>query len=367
MATRSSQTSNPGSLTVATRFGRKAVKYGVIALVVMIVGRMLLTAAVQFWRAINPPPPPPPTVGFGSLPPLAFPEQSEDELPKSYRLETGLGNRLPELDTDRAKVFLMPKTPPSLLADQEVKRIAATYGFIFEPQLLTSRTYRWTKTGSLDSSLEMDLYTKNFTLESNYLSKPELITNANRLPEEFEAVRRVKSFLSRTDLLPSDVATSPGEVVFLKSLGGQLEEAFSLSDADFLQINLDRTPVDGLYEMYSPEPDKGVISAILTGVLSGQDSVVELEYHYRPIAYDQVETYPVRTTRTAWQALQAGEGFVASKGSGDEAVVRQVTLGFYEDWFNEQEYLQPIYVFSGDDNFVGYVPAVDPSYISPNQ
>lgn len=347
---------------MATRLGRQAVKYGLIALVVMIVGRMLLSAVVAFWRALNPPPPPPPTVGFGVLPKLVFPQQTET--PKSYKLETGLGNRLPELKVNQAKVFLMPKSVPSLLADQQVKRIAAQYGFIFEPEFLNDRTYRWTKTGSLNASLEIDLQTKNFTLETNYLSRPELVTGANKLPEEFEAVRRVKSFLDKADLLPEDVATSSGQVVFLKSLGGQLEPAVSLSDADFLQINLDRTLIDGKYKLYSPDPSKGVISAVLSGVLSGQDSIVAVEDHWRFADYAQVETYPIRTARSAWQTLQSGQGFVARKGTSDEAVVRDVSMGYYEDWQTEQPYLQPIYVFTGDNNFVGYVQAIDPTYVS---
>jgi hypothetical protein len=261
----------------------------------------------------------------------------------------------------------MPQSPPNLLADQEVKQIAATYGFIFEPELLGNRRYRWTKTGSLNSSLEVNLDNKNFVLETNYQAKPELITNTNRLPEEFEAVRRVKSFLDRADLLPVDIATSAGEVIFLKSLAGELETAFSLSDADFLKINLDRGAVDKVYEMYSPESEKGLVTAIISGVLSGQDSIVALEYHYRPVDYTQVETYPLRSVKSAWQVLQAGEGFIASSNDGEEAVVREVTLGYYEDWFNNQDYLQPIYVFSGDNNFVGYVSAIDPKYISQTE
>jgi hypothetical protein len=363
MAARSRQPIQP-NLTGATHMGRLAVKYGLIALVVMIVGRMLLGAAVSFWRAINPPPLPPPTVGFGLLPKLLFPEQAEGDRPKSYKLETGLGSRLPEPAVDRAKVFLMPRSVPNLLADQEVKQIAATYGFIFQPEILNKNSYRWTKTGALNSSLEMDLPTKRFSLTSNYLSKPELVTGTNRLPEEFEAVRRVKTYLDRADLLPVDVATSAGEVVFLKSLGGQLEPAVSLSDADFLRINLDRGPVDGEFKMYGPDPEIGVISAVLSGVLSGQDSIVELEYHHRLADYLQVETYPLRNARSAWQVLQAGEGYVARRGSDEQAVVRTVDLGYFEDWANEQEYLQPIYVFSGDNGFVGYVQAIDPQYIS---
>lgn len=362
MATRSSPPT--ASLTLATKMGRQAVKYGLIALVVMIVGRMLLSAAISFWRALNPPPPPAPTAGFGALPKINFPTQTAEQRPKNYRLETGLGNRLPELELDQAKVFLMPKSAPSLLADQEVKKIAANYGFIFQPELLNSRTYRWTKTGALNSSLEIDLPTKNFSLKSNYLARPELITGNNRLPEEFEAVRRVKNFLDRADLLAEDIATSAGEVVFLKSAGSELTEAFSLSDADFLRINLDRGPVDGEYSLFNPDPNKGVISGVMSGVLSGQDSIVELDYHYRSVDYTQVETYALRTARSAWQVLQAGEGYIARAKNLEQAVVRSVELGYYEDWNSDQEYLQPIYVFKGDEDFVGYVQAVDPRYIN---
>lgn len=351
------------TLTSATHVGRLFVKYGSITLVTLMVGRMLLVAGVAYWKATHPEPPPPPTVGFGVLPPIPFPKQKETDRPKTYRLETGLGSRLPELDLDRAKVFLQPKSIPSLLADKEVKSIAAIYGFIFEPELLDSRTYRWTKTGQLDATLEIDVQNKNFLYKTNYLSKPELIVSTGKAPEEYEAVRRLKSFLDRTDLLSQDLATSEGKVRFLKSLGGELEEAFSLSDADFVQVNLDRPVVDEQFKMYNPDPKKGVITAIMSGVLSGQESIVDLEYHYRPIDETQVETYPVRSAKSAWQVLQSGEGYVADKGKTDEAVVREVTLGYYEDWEFEQEYLQPIYVFTGDNNFVGYVPAVDPAYL----
>jgi len=353
------------NLTSATRAGRLFVKYGTIALVVMMVGRMLLTAFVTYWKATHPSPPPPPTAGFGVLPSIEFPLQVEDDRPTSYKLETGLGNRLPEFDIDRAKVFLIPQVIPSLLADQEIKKIAATYGFIFEPQLLNTRTYRWTKTGTLDASLEIDIQDKTFLYKTNYLSKPELIVSTGKTPEEYEAVRRVKSFLDRAELLPDDIATSSGEVIFLKSLGGgELDEAFSLSDADFIQVNLDRTIVDEKYEMYNPDPKKGVVTAIISGVLSGQQSIVDLEYHHRPIDYTQIETYPVRTAKSAWQVLQSGGGYVASKGKSEEATIRDVTIGYYEDWENEQEYLQPTYVFTGDNGFVGYSPAINPQYLN---
>jgi hypothetical protein len=42
-----------------------------------------------------------------------------------------------------------------------------------------------------------------------------------------------------------------------------------------------------------------------------------------------------------------------------------VFLGYYDD-FAEQEYLQPIYVFVGDDNFLGYVSAIEAGYYLEN-
>jgi len=252
---------------------------------------------------------------------------------------------------DRAKVFFMPKSAPSLLADEAVKKVASSYGFIFEPEVLDTRTYRWTKSQPIEMNIKIDIQNNNFSMKSDYLSRPELLSN-NNLPENFEAVSRVKSFLSGADLLSRDIATSSGKVTYLKSLGGELSEAFSLSDADFVQVDLNRTPIDGKYELVSPDGKRGVVSAIITGALSNNASIVEVEYHHKAVDYSQVETYPLRTVDSAWKILQAGEGFVVNKGENDNALIRQVELAYYDDW-REQTFLQPIYVFIGDDDREG--------------
>jgi len=37
-------------------------------------------------------------------------------------------------------------------------------------------------------------------------------------------------------------------------------------------------------------------------------------------------------------------------------------LGYFDD-FQFQPYLQPIYVFAGDDDFLGYVPAISSEFV----
>lgn len=347
------------NLTQATHIARLTVKYGGIGLVFLMVGRILLTSFIGFWNAVHPAPPPPPTMGFGSLPLLLFPSQTSDDKPASYSLETASGT-LPSFG-DRAKVFLMIHSTPSLLADQKAREIAAAYGFVFEPESVDATTYRWKKSQPLAMTLEMNIFNQHFTLSSDYLSRPELIANPN-LPDDFQAVTQLKNMLSQADLLPADVATSSGKITYRKSLGGELGEAVSLSDADYLEVDLDRTPIDDLLPMMGPDGKKGAIHAVITGALKNTESVVEMEYNYQAIDYSQIETYPIRTSQEAWKLLQSGEGYVAQKGDGDAAVIRDVTLAYYES-HDEQDYLQPIYVFHGDGGFLGYVPAVSPTTI----
>jgi len=105
-----------------------------------------------------------------------------------------------------------------------------------------------------------------------------------------------------------------------------------------------------------------VISAIISGAFTGNNSIVEIDYYYHEVDYLTFETYPLRGVKSAWKLVQAGEGFVASGQNLDRAVVRSVELAYFDD-FEYQAFLQPIYVFKGDDGFIAYVSAVHPNYI----
>ncbi len=347
------------TLTNITKMGREVVKYFLVGLVVLMAGRVLLRALINLYKTLNPEPPPPPTVGFGRLPAIQFPSQENTDKPTSYKLETANG-KLPYFG-DRAKVFFMPQSSPSLLSDQRAKKIAATYDFVFQPDVLDERTYRWARSTPLETSLQMDIQNYNFVLSTDYLTRSELIVNVLP-PNQKAAVRQVKQFLEKADLLAKDVATASAATTYLKSLGSGLEPAVSVSDADFIRVDLNRVPIDDEYFMYTTGGYKGIISVILTGVLEGHSSIVELEYHYHPVDITQVETYPLKSPKIAWQTLQAGEAYVVDKGDRDEAVIRNIYLGYF-DSYEEQEYLQAIYVFEGDGGFLAYISAIDSQFI----
>jgi hypothetical protein len=353
------QTTQAGpNLTNVASVGRQFIKIGGAAIILMIVGRTLFTAFNNYWTASHPPAPPPPTVGFGKLPSIEFPTQLAEDKPTAYRLETATGTT-PNFG-DRAKVFLKIKSAPSLLDDEKARNVAADLGFVFQPEVLDSRTYRWSKSQPLEATLEVDSQNLDINLTTDYLNRPELVANPE-ITGESVAVARVRALLSKVELLPGDVATSPATTKLLKLTGGELQPAVALSEAQFIEVDINRNPIDNI-PMYTPQGQTGLIHAIVSGGLRNNDSVVDLQSRHQTIDYSQVHTYPLRTSQDAWRLLQAGEGFIVNKGTTNQAVIREVTLGYY-DAFEEQDYLQPVYVFSGDGGFLGYVPAISPQLI----
>jgi len=343
------------NLTEVAYISRQVIKYGAVLLVTLMVGRFSITAFATYWKATHPPAPPPPTVGFGLLPTIPFPQQQDELKPKSYQLETATGG-FPDMG-DRAKVYLMLKSVPSLLDDEKAKKTAANFGFVFAPDPLDSDNYRFSKSQPLESTFEVNIRNSAFSLSTDFLSHPELLQNSE-VPDQTAGINIVKTTLSSAELLPPDVATASGETVYLKALGNELSPALSFSDADYLEVNLQRTPLDGKFLSYTPEGKQGIIHAILSGAFSGKNSIVKMDYHYQTVDYTHVETYPIRTAKMAWQLLQSGSGYIADKGEYDTAVVRTVSLGYYES-FQEQDYLQPVYVFEGDGGFMAFVGAID--------
>jgi hypothetical protein len=341
------------TLTKATEVGRVVVKFGGLVLVVLMVGRLLVNSFVAFWIATHPEPPPPPTQGFGALPALDFGTGGSAISPESYKLE--LAESFP-LFPDRAMVYLIPKSQIGLLSLEEAKVTAAKMGFQSEPVALDSERYRWRRSGEINATLELNIVTNNFEFATDYLSRPEAQVK-NELPDTFDAVQTVKQFLKSSDLLPADIATAAGQTQFLKISGGALKEAVSLSDAQVIRVNLFRVLPYG-ESSYTSDGKTGLISATVASI-NGKATVIELNRMYEPIEYQLGHTYPLRTVEEAWQLLKAGEGFVANAQREDLATIREVSLGYFE--MLDQLYLQPVFVFTGDDGFVGLVPALDPS------
>jgi hypothetical protein len=96
----------------------------------------------------------------------------------------------------------------------------------------------------------------------------------------------------------------------------------------------------------------------------GTFQVLRSQVKFFEKSLEQFGVYPLRTGDEAYVDLQQGEGIVISNPQKRKDVIIRTMFLAYFDPDEYQDYLQPVYVFVGDDNFVAYVPAVTKQYIA---
>lgn len=355
------QAKNDFSLTKIARYGRKGVIYGAIVVAVLIIGRSFLSTSVSIYKALNPPPTPAPTMGFGYLPRPSFPTQLSEDKPTEYVLET-VGQSLPAFNT-QIPVYFMPSAQPSLLALDNARETAASLGFIFQPEKISAEEYRWRRSTPIPATLEMNIVTRHLELTVDWASSVSLL-GKKMIPTPQQLTLETRGLLRSANLLPADVATSEPKISYIRALAGETQPVSSVSEADFVQVDIYRFAPNN-FPTVTSEKDHGVIRVLFSGSRDQGERVLRLVSNYSPVDWSNFETYPVQSTQLAWRALQAGEGFVVSAPSNGRAVIREVALAYYEP-SQAQNYFQPVYVFSGDDGFRAYVPALDARVFLPS-
>lgn len=350
------------TLTQTAYWTRKIMLFGAIGLVVIIFLKISLDIVGNTWRKFNPPAPPSPTVTFGPLPKLIFPNQTADKPKLTFRLETIQGD-LPKLPS-QIKVYFMPKPGPNLLALDRAQQKAQKMGFRNEMEKISDVLYRWNDQKNPPMTLEMDINNGNFHLLYPYQTDQAILGQKN-LPTNQQAAQEAKNFLLSNDLLAADLATGSAEFEYLKLITPQLTPAISLSEADFIRANLFRTGLDGL-KILPPNPKEALISFLFSGAREFGKRLIEVNYNYSPIDTETFSTYPLKTVTLAWQEMQSGQAYLANLGQNPEGniTIRQIYLAYYDSQ-EPQNFLQPVFVFEGDRNFIGYVPAIDPKWREP--
>ena len=356
------------TLTEASVTARKAIKFGAIGVLVISILWYLVGAGISLYNKLNPPPLPPPTVTFGKLAPIVFP--AEKGRPKlTLELPTG---KIPAFP-DRMRIYWAPTKRSGFTDANRATDVASALGFLFKPDVLSDVKYQWLNQDQLGSKLEMNIVTGQFMMTRQWQNNPALAQAADFVSDK-QSIADLESILKRVGILSDDLV-GVEKVTYVKDDAGKLVNALSLSDADFLQIDLFRKNVEEIdpeskdqtvvasYPFYRPDPGKGLIRAIVSGSRKLDETLISLDYTYIPIDYTKDGTYPIKTGDQAWAELSAGGGFIANPGGASEIKVRRIFLGYYDSDGN-QKYAMPIYIFLGDKGFTAYVSAVTEDWIT---
>lgn len=347
------------TLTEIAYYTRKGIVWLIVSIIAFFILRFLFFLILPLLKP--PPPPPKPTVGFGKLTGLVF-EEKENIPSLTYILQTKEGT-LPQA-TSSARVYFIPQQLPGLLAAERAKKFAAEMGFITEPEEQTPTILQFSDP-DYPLTLILDTVTKNFTLTYDFIKDPTVMGTPPLDPQR--AIDQSVDFFRRLNIFPQNIDEELTTTQLLRLVNNELVTAISLATTQAIRVDFFFKDYLGL-PMVTPQFVKSPIYTIYTGNKEKKKQFIEIGFNYFPVDTDTSETYPLKTTQQAWEELTQGKGFIAHLPPkiGNEVIIRRVYLAYYQS-SQYQPYLQPIFVFEGDDKFAAYVPAITSDWTEPAQ
>lgn len=314
-------------------------------------------------------------VSFGKLPFLHL--GGKTATPKSeettYILETVTGDfpQTPFL----LPVFPLKEQPVDILASDEAINLALNLGFPNEPKVLSPTEYLWEIS---EQTLRMNILTKNYAINPKY----EIIFPKGKLTDAAAIMNNAKVNISTGRSLDASFPDNLISIALLRREGTELKPAPSPLEAEVARVDFFRSvEVEKQeYRLLTGRPQESLVYLLLGGG-KGQPFVKNfITWNYD---FKRGATYPLRTLGTAWEEIKSGLGTITllfgknsdylKTGNLPEIktiTIRQIEIAYFDEEIM-QNFLQPIYVFSGQADLTNnerveiiiYSPAVDQNWI----
>jgi hypothetical protein len=189
-----------------------------------------------------------------------------------------------------------------------------------------------------------------------YLSD-QLLQNPEEMPSKENAITLAKNFLTQGSLLSDDLANGEQKVSYWEINYDGLQSVDALSQANIIRVDFYRKNLEGKWEIISPQIGEASVSVLVSGNEDKEKQIIEASFKYADIDRESFSTYPIKTAEEAIEDLKAGNYWPVSDVTATQVTIRNMYLAYFEP-VSLTNYLQPIFVFEGDNNFVAYVPAI---------
>lgn len=266
-----------------------------------------------------------------------------------------------------AQIFVLPPSTTKFGFREKIQLMAKTLGIDTDanPYSLTDKDAVFKDD---NQQLHIDISTFNFDYQYDLQKNPDLFTNT-KIPDEQAIIDKATDFLRSVDRYPDDFARSKPSIIYYTynpnttqlTISNSPQPDSNMAEVDFFRPDIDAVPA-ALSTVTSKFPNSQNYVAM---VFTDTDSkVVKAQVKYYPSSADQVGIYPLKTGDVAYKELQEGKGLVVNgQPNQPNITIKKMFLAYY-DPDEYQPYLQPVYVFVGDNDFVGYVPAVEDALLS---
>ena len=308
-------------------------------------------------------PPGPPTVYlnpvFGKIKkPVINEIESSSNL--NFTIDTIEGR--PVTASESAKVFFLPQAPTRFGYREKIYLIAKTFGFDTET---IKHRLEGKEAVFLDNnqSLKIDITNFNFTYEFSFENDPRIFQNTTS-PLKKESEDKAIEFLREIGRYPEELAQGKTNTIFISydPQAKQMRILDSNEEANMVEVDFYR-PDQEQYPIVSPNYFNSQ-NYVMIVFYQNDFKIIKAQIKFYEKSTAQIGTYSIKTGDLAWDRLKTGKGWVIQKQpDSKDIVIKKMFLG-YLDPDVYQEYLQPVYVFLGDMDFVAYVPAIIDDYLT---
>lgn len=336
------------SLVVVTKDTRIILKIAGVIAVLSVVVFLFFRGGQFIQNTFFPKPPAPAEEKFGVLPEIEFPISNNKGY--EYRIET-ISGFLPTFPLT-VSVYKLKQQDATITALPDAKIKAANLGYTENEQALSTSEYKWTNF-TLDTTLFYEIYNLNFSVSSSYSNSAEFLPIGNI--EKSKITDSVNQFISTLGGNTEDIDTEKTKFSYLVTTPEGIVPVSDPSLASLARIDYFQKPINEL-NIYYPEANGSSLYFILA-MIERSPEVIEASYHHFVPNLSEGSTYYIKTAQEAYDSLTNGEGYVVNSTENKSIGITDVSLGYYLDNRENQEYLLPIVIFKGLDNFEAYVPA----------
>lgn len=263
--------------------------------------------------------------------------------------------------TDSAKVYFLPQSPSRFGFREKIYLIAKTLGFNTE---VTKHSLSGMEAVFAEDNqkLSVNITNFNFTYEYDVKKDEDLFINTN-IPDSNQVETKAVDFLRTIGRYPEELAKGKTDTKFYiyNPLSNRLIPALKNSEANIAEVNFYRPDIEQ-YPIVSPKYLMSQNYVIMT-FKDKNYKIIKAQIKFFEKSDEQIGIYPLKSADEAYDDLKAGKGlFISLPDNGKSVTIKKMFLG-YLDPDIYQQYMQPAYVFLGENNFVGYVPALKDEYV----
>jgi len=343
------------SLTYTAYASRQLIKYGGSGLIAFVLLWTIGSISIKAYRLAHPAYVAP-TVKYGMLPKTVFPENNIEK--KTFTFEF-TNDEIPTF-SDQAKVYIIYRSTTKIIALEQGKEVAKQFGFEDEPVEVNEGVYEF-KDKETNKTLTMDVLAGDFKFKYPYLEDPSVL-EARNVPDKAKAIEMAAAFLESGQKYTDDLKNGEQKISYWKISDGTLKSVLAQSEASVVKVDFYRKKLDDKFDITSYQLGEAPVSVLVSGSEVKDKDIVEANFKYANIDRESFSTYPIKTVEQAMASLNSGNYWSPSDIPEKNIIIRDVSLIYYEP-ITLTQYVQPLFVFKGDNNFVAFVSAIGSSYI----